>query len=148
MYEISTSNNYTADLNALITQQVCLTTALENDTSSRPFASFSDFAVPTQFVHAQVKSFLPIIEQLQNYSTNTTDAEKYADAYTVFTLFWFEGRFVSSGGGVGLYTTLPSTTNDFITRKNDKVNSSFPDIKDIYNRYFGLFKNSYGIFFP
>ena len=148
LYEISTSNNYTADLNALISQQVCLTTALENDTSSRPYASFSDFVAPTQFIHAQVQSFLPIIEQLKTFSTNTTDVEKYAEAYTLFTLFWFEGRFVSPGGGVGVYTNLPTTTNDFITRKNDKVNSSFPDIQDIYNRYFVQFKNSYGIFFP
>ena len=148
LYEISTSNNYTADLNALISQQVCLTTALENDTSSRPYASFSDFVVPTQFIHAQVQSFLPIIEQLKTFSTNTTDVEKYAEAYTLFTLFWFEGRFVNPGGGVGAYVNLPTTTNDFITRKNDKVNSSFPDIQDIYNRYFVQFKNSYGIFFP
>jgi hypothetical protein len=85
---------------------------------------------------------------LKNASTETTDAKKYADAYSVYTLFRVDGRFVSPSGGVGLYTTLPETFADFTLRKAEKINSGFSDILDIYNRYKQLFESSYKLFFP
>lgn len=148
LYEISTSNVYGGSLSSLISQQVCLTTALEDTSVSRPYAAFDTFDTSLEFFNLQNKDFLPIIESLKSSSTETTDAKKYAEAYSIFTLFRVEARFVSSSGGVGLYTTLPETKNDFTLRKTEKINSSFPDIVDIYNRYKILFEKSYGLFFP
>ena len=148
LYEISTSNNYGGSLNGLISQQVCTTTALEDTSVARPYAAFASFDAGLEFFNLQNQAFLPIIESLKNASTETTDAKKYADAYSVYTLFRVDGRFVSPSGGVGLYTTLPETFADFTLRKTEKVNSSFSDILDIYNRYKQLFEGSYKLFFP
>ena len=149
LYEISTYKFtnivYNATLAALIPQQVCITTALEGETDSKPYASFLSFKLATEFYHGIIRTYLPIIEQLKTLSTQTTDAKKYAEAYSIFTLFYVDARFV--GGGVGTYPNLPSTANDFIIRKNDKVNSGFSDILDIYNRYFTVFEGAYAIFF-
>ena len=148
LYEISTSNNYGGSLNGLISQQVCTTTALEDTSVARPYAAFASFDAGLEFFNLQNQAFLPIIESLKNASTETTDAKKYADAYSVYTLFRVDGRFVSPSGGVGLYPTLPETFADFTLRKTEKVNSSFSDILDIYNRYKQLFESSYKLFFP
>jgi len=148
LFEISTSNNYGGSMNSLITQQVCLTTALEDTSVSKPYAVFESFEKGLEFFNSLNQAFLPIIESLKNSSTETTDAKKYAEAYSLYTLFRVEGRFVSPAGGVVLYTNLPTSAADFTLRKAQKVNSSFPDILDIYNRYKTVFENAYVLFFP
>lgn len=148
LFEISTSNNYGGSMNSLITQQVCLTTALENTNVSRPYAVFENFEKGLEFFDSLNQAFLPIIESLKNSSTETTDAKKYAEAYSLYTLFRVEARFVSPSGGGVLYTNLPTSASDFTLRKNEKVNTGFQDILDIYNRYKTVFENAYVLFFP
>jgi hypothetical protein len=88
-----------------------------------------------------------VINQLKNKSTETTNTKKYAEAYTIFTLFWDQLRYFDPSGSVGNYDKIPQNLNDFQTRFKEKVKVGNEPIYSDYQNYFKIFESAFNTFF-
>jgi hypothetical protein len=157
----STSNHNLYGLNALIiynpdqinklkllsAKLVCITTAQEDQNLPTPYFSFNNFEENLLFYNDIVKTYAPIIEDLKNKSTETETVKKYAQAFTIFTLFWDQGRYVEANPRPGYYPALPKTTVEFLDRYTTKVKSTNPVIFKAYNDYMKIYEDAYKTFF-
>jgi hypothetical protein len=152
LYEINALLNYSADqiskLKLLGSKIVCITTAQEDQNVPTPYFSFNNFEESISFYNDTVKTYEPIIESLKNTSTETDISKKYAQAYTIFTLFWDQGRYYSPTPRAGYYSNLPTSKVDFLDRYTTKVKPSNPVIYKAYNDYMKIYEDAFKTFFP
>ena len=147
LFNISALNKYNQDLVDLYVKGlVCATTSLQNQDVPYPYFTFESFSDCFRFYNEIVKTYSSVIEKLKEKSTKTTTKEKYAEAYTIFTLFWDQARYIKEGGGNGYYGELPKSENDFIMRYNEKVIPTNVSIYQAYETYEKIFQNSFDTF--
>jgi hypothetical protein len=152
LYEINALVIYSLDqinkLKSLGSKIVCITTATEDQNLPTPYFSFNSFDDNILFYNDVVKAYSPIIEELKNSSTETEISKKYAQAYTIFTLFWDQGRYTENNPRPGYYASLPKTKVDFLDRYTTKVKPSNPVIYKAYNDYMKIYEDAFKTFFP
>jgi hypothetical protein len=152
---ISTPNNNLYGINALTLYNKTLTDNYSlkivclgsNNQRTYPYFAFQKIDDSLNFYNEIVKPFEPILEEIKNRSTKTEVSEKYAEAFTMFTLFWDQSRFVKEGGGVGYYNQPPKSADDFITRYNEKVKPEDGALFSTANAYLITYNNYYKLFF-
>ena len=152
LYETNGLIVYSTDqitkLTNLGSKLVCITTAQEDQNVPAPYFSFNNFDESILFYNDLVKTYEPIIESIKNTSTETDISKKYAQAYTIFTLFWDQGRYYSPTSKPGYYSNLPTSKVDFLDRYTTKVKPSNPVIYKAYNDYMKIYEDAFKTFFP
>ena len=152
LYETNGLIVYSTDqitkLTNLGSKLVCITTAQEDQNIPTPYFSFNNFEESILFYNDLVKTYEPIIESIKNTSTETEISKKYAQAYTIFTLFWDQGRYYSPTSRAGYYSNLPTSKVDFLDRYTTKVKPSNPVIYKAYNDYMKIYEDAFKTFFP
>jgi hypothetical protein len=149
LYNIGAYNSgYSPTLISKVQNQFCARTSLLNEDASYPFFNFNNFNESLDFYNSVVKGYKEVINLLTEKSNETTDAKKHAHAYTVFTLFWDQGRYYDPEGGVGVYRKEANSYGDFNTRFIEKVKEGNEPIYTDYQNYFKIFEDSYKTFFP
>jgi hypothetical protein len=132
----------------VVKAQFCGTADQKNQGQPYPWFTFNSIDESLLFYNESVNTFLPIIKKLRDNSTQTDNSKKYAEAYTIFTLFWDQARYVKPGGAVGYYPESPKTYEDFKTRFDEKVKPENSNLYETYNLYMTIFENAYKTFFP
>jgi hypothetical protein len=150
LYNISslTGVTYNKSIMSLTEGQFCGTADQKNQGQPYPWLVFRSIESSIMFYNYLVRDFKTPIIDLKNNSSQTTNSKKYAEAYTIFTLFWDQNRYVKLGGGVGFYENSPKSYKDFKTRFDEKVKPENSNLYETYNLYMTIFENAYKTFFP
>jgi hypothetical protein len=148
LYNIPGTTLYNGAKMTVVKAQFCGTADQKNQGQPYPWFTFNSIDESLLFYNESVNTFLPIIKKLRDNSTQTDNSKKYAEAYTIFTLFWDQARYVKPGGAVGYYPESPKTYEDFKTRFDEKVKPENTNLYETYNLYMTIFENAYKTFFP
>ena len=146
LYGASAKNVYTDSVLQLTDAKVCVTTALI--TSPLPYFNFNSYEDALTFYVAVTQSYENVINEWVNNSTEPTMSKKYAQAYTVFTLFWDQTWYIMpEPGATGFYTTLPQQYIEFKQRFEEKVKPQNKNIYDSYLVYMKIYESAFKKFF-
>jgi hypothetical protein len=145
LYGSGAFNEYTESLLTLVTGKVCATTALI--TTPYPYFNFNSYNDSLNFYVGVTQPYVEFINTWVDKSTETTQAKKYAQAYTVFTLFWDQTWYIKDGGGTGFYTTLPKQYIEFKQRFDEKIKPQNKNIYDSYLSYMKKYETAFKKFF-
>ncbi len=145
LYGSGAFNDYTDSILQLVTGKVCATTTII--TTPYPYFNFNSYQDSLDFYAGVTQQYVDYINTWVNNSTELTQAKKYAQAYTVFTLFWDQTWYIKDGGGTGFYTTLPKQYIEFKQRYDEKIKPQNKNIYDAYLSYMKKYETAFKKFF-
>jgi len=160
LYNIPATTEYNGAKMTDVKSQFCGTADQKNQGKPYPWFTFNSIGESLIFYHDLVKTFLNDIIKLRDNSTQTENAKKYAEAYTIFTLFWDQNKYVKLGGGEGFYENSPKSYEDYTDQqtgvlyvgfKNRFIEKVKPEVKDLYETYelyLKIFEDAFKTFFP